>query len=613
MDDCLYMEYVKYHTDSERKYPDSFYELDPEKRTNAKSNFRRTAKPFHVVDGILMYGKQEVLVKSRLASILHAYHDNPTKGGHFGRDKTYFKINERFYWHGMKAHIAKYVQKCKKCFAVNSKISKEAAPLNSIQVPTKCWSLIGIDFIGPLQETTNGMKYIVAATDHFTKYSHAAAIPDKTALSVAKFIFDMICMFGCMDHIITDQGREFVNKINSELTELLQTEHRITSAYHPQSNGQREKDNRTLKDALCKQVNDEGDNWDKFIPGVLFAYHTSVHASTKKTPFEVMYGRKAKLPLDRKSHADIAYVEATLREITTDEPTLGDGKTSSDAAIGDFNAEAEHSFGDANTGTGNANGDPETCTGAVDDYAEDSTGDIYCNADAAIGTVNQNTLQSLVNIRKGLHNEVEENIKAAQKRQKENYDRRHDSSKTFDVGARVSIKNSKRIHRMGSKMTPRFIGDYIVVKCFGKGRVQIKNNISGQILKTLYNITNLKLKLHDDEELSADDPVSQDVPVETKDEEVFPFKKQQDSRKFKLPQLKVRKNLATMLGLKNTKTVKFGRTGALRKPSSTYKTLGDGNCYFRSISYILTGSEDGHLIVCNQVTNHMLEVDSKLT
>ena len=73
-----------------------------------------------------------------------------------------------------------------------------------------------------------------------------------------------------MDTIITDQGKEFTNELVEELTERLQTEHRVTSAYHPQSNGQRERDNRTLKDCLTKVVNDHGNDWDTYIPGESF-------------------------------------------------------------------------------------------------------------------------------------------------------------------------------------------------------------------------------------------------------------------------------------------------------------------------------------------------------
>ena len=92
-----------------------------------------------------------------------------------------------------------------------------------------------------------------------------------------------------MNTLISDQGREFVNEVIDYLLDIMQTEHRISSAYHPETNGQRERDNRTLKSALAKLVNERGDDWDMCIPGVLFAYHTSIHASTKCTPFQGEY------------------------------------------------------------------------------------------------------------------------------------------------------------------------------------------------------------------------------------------------------------------------------------------------------------------------------------
>ena len=103
-----------------------------------------------------MLGGREVLAKSRLPTILNAYHDNPTTGGHFGRDKTYAKISERYQWNGMKKDITEYIQRCKKCFAVNPKMKKDSPPLHPIPVPTKAWSLVGLDIIGPLQQTTKG-------------------------------------------------------------------------------------------------------------------------------------------------------------------------------------------------------------------------------------------------------------------------------------------------------------------------------------------------------------------------------------------------------------------------------------------------------------------------
>ena len=69
------------------------------------------------------------------------------------------------------------------------------------------------------------------------------------------------------------------------------TDHRITSAYHPQSNGLVERLNQTLQNTLMKQVNDHQNNWDELLDHALFAFRTSKQKSTKYTPFELMFNR----------------------------------------------------------------------------------------------------------------------------------------------------------------------------------------------------------------------------------------------------------------------------------------------------------------------------------
>jgi len=169
MEDYFYQQILNYYTSFERKYPQRIYDLDPAKRANVKSQFRQSVKPYRVDNGVVFHGDKETLVKSKVASVLKACHDNPASGGHFGRDKTLGKISQRYYWKGMKNDIRRYVNNCAKCFAVNPNVSNDSPPLNSIQVPSKVWSLCGIDIIGPLQETSDGKKYIVAITDHFSR------------------------------------------------------------------------------------------------------------------------------------------------------------------------------------------------------------------------------------------------------------------------------------------------------------------------------------------------------------------------------------------------------------------------------------------------------------
>ena len=90
---------------------------------------------------------------------------------------------------------------------------------------------------------------------------------------------------------MTDQGREFVNNVNRQLFRLTGTQHNISSAYHPQTNGLIEKFNQRLQRSLLKLVGEDQTTWDEHLDAVLFAYRTATQKSTKMSPFEIMYCR----------------------------------------------------------------------------------------------------------------------------------------------------------------------------------------------------------------------------------------------------------------------------------------------------------------------------------
>nr|KAG5707331.1 hypothetical protein BaRGS_005298 [Batillaria attramentaria] len=277
---------------------------------------------------------------------------------------------------------------------MNACRKKPAAPLHPIPVPKKKWSLVGMDIIGPLQVTDRGNQYIVALTDHFTKFPVAKAIPCKSSEEVARFMYETICIFGAFDSLITDQGREFINFALDILTDRFNINHRISSAYHPETNGQRERDNRTLKDTLVKIT--DNDDWDELLPAALFAYRTSVHKSTQFSPFLALYGEQAKLPFD---------------------------------VTGDANEQ----------------------------------------------DLNEEIMDTMKGIHEEVKNKIGENISRAQKKQKEYYDSRRAYDHGFRIGDKVLIINAARVHRMGGKMAPRFVGPYEVISVLPKGRLQLKN------------------------------------------------------------------------------------------------------------------------------------------
>ena len=138
-------------------------------------------------------------------------------------------------------------------------------------------------------------RYLVTCTDYFTKWPEAQPLTSKYDEGVAHFLLSLITRFGCFQECISDQGREFVNSLNEKFFEMAGIEHRVASAYHPQTIDERM--NQAVTKALVKYINSTQDDWNEHIEPILFSYRTSIHASTNYTPFYLMYGREAVLPV----------------------------------------------------------------------------------------------------------------------------------------------------------------------------------------------------------------------------------------------------------------------------------------------------------------------------
>ena len=235
-----------------------------------------------------------VLKEDEIDTVIFMMHNHPT-AGHFGKDATHNKINTRFWWKGMYKDIEDYIKRCDSCQRRGNKGG--TGYLNPIKVG-KPFERIGIDFVGPLERTKNGNKYILVVTDYLTKWPEAIAMKEATAENVVEFIYKgIICTHGCPKVILSDRGTHFRNKLVDGLCEKFEIKHKLSSPYHPQTNGLVERFNRTLCESLAK-VSEKENEWDKHIESVLFAYRTMKHNTTKKTPFFMVYGREAILPIE---------------------------------------------------------------------------------------------------------------------------------------------------------------------------------------------------------------------------------------------------------------------------------------------------------------------------
>ena len=107
----------------------------------------------------------------------------------------------------------------------------------------------------------DGFQHLVVCIGYFSKWSEVKPIKDKSASTISQFLFEVICQYGCMKIQINDQGREFVNEVSKVLHNMIGTEQPITLAYHPQSNGVCERQNRTIKDSLVKVLDRNPCDW----------------------------------------------------------------------------------------------------------------------------------------------------------------------------------------------------------------------------------------------------------------------------------------------------------------------------------------------------------------
>jgi len=217
--------------------------------------------------------------------------------GHDGIYKTRERILQCYYWPGMDRDINDFIKSCVKCQqrVKNNKTNNTLLqPLPQCSTPNQ---RIHADLFGPLKTSGSGKKHILCITDAMTKYVELVAIPDKEAQTVAEAIFNRwICRYGSPLQITTDGGKEFCSKLSDRLYDLMKIDHLTTSPYHPQCNSQAEVVNKTIAKYLSSFVDQTTLDWELYLPPLMFAYNTSIHSTTKFSPFFLTFGQKPRAP-----------------------------------------------------------------------------------------------------------------------------------------------------------------------------------------------------------------------------------------------------------------------------------------------------------------------------
>ncbi|CAF1479320.1 unnamed protein product, partial [Adineta ricciae] len=257
------------------------YKLVP-MRTNSKTKRKLIYVPSSMIDGLLQI-----------------YHNHPL-AGHFGVQRTYLKIKNKFWWPKMQQSITRYIQSCLPCQQYNVSRVKKPGHLQPITPPEGPFQLIGMDYCGPLKSTPRGNQYVLCITDYFTRWIVAVAVPDCSAQTTAEALFnEYICRYGVPVAVLSDQGTHFHNQLMEAMAKLVGYNHTYSTTYHPQSNGMIERFNATFIPQIAKLQDRENNNWDEFLAPVVFAYNTGTHSTTGYSPYRLLFGREPRLPTDQ--------------------------------------------------------------------------------------------------------------------------------------------------------------------------------------------------------------------------------------------------------------------------------------------------------------------------
>ena len=276
-------------------YDEEIAELARELKAKGKKIVR--GEEWELEDGLLLYGgKVYVPRDDKLRSqIITLHHDSPVVG-HPGKWKTLELISRNYWWPGMTRTVGSYVQSCTRCQQTKGERQLPQGKLQPNEIPSAPWEDISIDLITGLKKVKN-FNAILTVVDRFTKQIHAIPTSDKlNSEGLAQLFRDNVWKHhGLPKTVISDRGPQFASNFTKELNKILGIHTKLSTAFHPQTNGQTERANQEIEQYLRMFVNQRQDNWPEWLALAEFAHNNRIQASTQTSPFNALYGRNPRM------------------------------------------------------------------------------------------------------------------------------------------------------------------------------------------------------------------------------------------------------------------------------------------------------------------------------
>ncbi|GFV08359.1 hypothetical protein TNCV_327931 [Trichonephila clavipes] len=260
---------------------------------------------YDIDDGVLVHiesicgenVKQVVLPTCKREEVMRMAHEIPL-AGHLGESKTKQRIKYSFFWPKLKQDVKSFCQSCKTCQLRRGLTYRDRIPITPIVRPENPFEVWSVDCIGPLEPSSRrGHKYIICAVDICTRWAEAVPVRNIKAKTTCEVLMRIFTQTGFPRIICTDQGTNFTAELTEAFKDALGIAPRFATPGHPESMGAVERWNRTLKEMLNKNIQENGNNWDSHLPYLMFAYREVPHSTTGVSPYQLVYGRLPNGPL----------------------------------------------------------------------------------------------------------------------------------------------------------------------------------------------------------------------------------------------------------------------------------------------------------------------------
>ena len=250
------------------------------------------------IEGELVLKEEKVYVpkdEELRVEIIRLHHDVPV-AGHRGRWKTVELVTRNYWWLGVTRDVGKYVEGCDLCQQMKNRTEELAGKLKLSEVPQKTWTHLTVDFIMKLPVVAE-KDVILVVYDRLSKMTHFVATTEGTsAEGLARLLRDNVWkLHGLPESVVLDRGPQFAAELTKELNRMLGIKTKLSTAFHPQTNGQTEQMNQELEQYLQLFVEHRQKDWPEWLASAEFAINNKTHTATKISPFMANYGKEMRM------------------------------------------------------------------------------------------------------------------------------------------------------------------------------------------------------------------------------------------------------------------------------------------------------------------------------